>query len=135
MPLSMGGANNKENLVRIPARVHFLLHWMLVRIYRTPEMAHALNMMCMNKTEMRYTSKSFTYAKALHAKEMRAKPSINKGKKLSDETKAKMSAAAKGRVFSTETKAKMSAAGKVKVFSDEHRANLSAARRVRKLVV
>ncbi len=96
LPKSMGGANNKENLVRIPARVHFLLHWMLVRIYRTPEMAHALNMMCMNKTEMRYISKSFTYAKALHAKEMRAKPSINKGKKLSDETKAKIGSRGQG---------------------------------------
>jgi retron-type reverse transcriptase len=49
------------------------------------------------------------------------------GKKLSDDTKAKLSAAQKGYKHSEEAKAKMSAAKKGKKFTAEHRAKISAA--------
>ena len=49
----------------------------------------------------------------------------NKGRKLSEEAKAKMSAAAKGKKKSEETCAKMSAAKKGRIVSDEARAKMS----------
>jgi hypothetical protein len=49
-----------------------------------------------------------------------------KGRILSDETKAKLSAAQKGRTLSEESKAKISAAKKGKTFSEEHKAKISA---------
>ena len=49
------------------------------------------------------------------------------GSTSSDETKAKLSAAAKGRIVSEETKAKLSAAGKGRIVSEETKAKLSIA--------
>ena len=61
----------------------------------------------------------------------RGKPSPNKGKEASPETRAKMSAANRGKKHSAETIAKMSAAKRGKTKSLEHRAKLSAANRGR----
>lgn len=55
-----------------------------------------------------------------------------KGKKHSDDTKAKISAAQIGRKRSDATKAKIAAAQKGKKFTAEHRAKLSAARKGKK---
>ena len=33
LPKSLGGTNNKENLVKLTAREHFLCHWLLVKMY------------------------------------------------------------------------------------------------------
>mgnify|MGYP003647945207 FL=1 len=52
-----------------------------------------------------------------------------KGKIVSEETKAKMSAAKKGRKFSDEHKAKLSAANTGKIMSKEARAKISAAQK------
>lgn len=49
------------------------------------------------------------------------------GRRFSDETRQKMSAARKGRTHTGASKAKMSAARKGVKFSDEHRARISAA--------
>ena len=43
---SMGGTNNKENLVMLTAREHFLAHWLLWRIHRNKQSAYAFSMMC-----------------------------------------------------------------------------------------
>lgn len=33
LPKSLGGTNNKENLVKLTAREHFICHWLLVKMY------------------------------------------------------------------------------------------------------
>lgn len=33
LPRSLGGSNEKENLVKLTAREHFICHWLLVKIY------------------------------------------------------------------------------------------------------
>ena len=57
-----------------------------------------------------------------------------KDKKLSDETRDKISAANKGRKLSDETRAKMSATRKGKKFSEEHRAKMSATKQGEKVL-
>ena len=47
VPKSHGGSNAKENLILLTAREHFLAHWMLWRIHRTRQMAHAF--FCMSR--------------------------------------------------------------------------------------
>lgn len=104
----MGGDNSRENLARVPARVHFLLHWMLARIYRTPKMIHAWNMMCSNRSGKRYISKSYEYARISSGRERKGKPSWNKGVPHSDETKIKISKTKKGSLLSDNHKEKIS---------------------------
>ena len=42
LPKSMGGSNQAFNIVKLTAREHFLAHWLLFKIYKTPSMAKAL---------------------------------------------------------------------------------------------
>ena len=46
LPKSMGGSNNKINLVKLTPRAHYLAHYMLWKTYGNREMAFAFN--CMN---------------------------------------------------------------------------------------
>lgn len=34
IPKSLGGSNNKENLVKLTAKEHFICHWLLVKMYK-----------------------------------------------------------------------------------------------------
>ena len=58
---------------------------------------------------------------------LKGRPSPNKGRRMSEETRAKMSASQKGRTHSDESKAKISASQKGRVMTDEHKAKLKAA--------
>ena len=142
LPKSMGGDDSKENLVRVPARVHFLLHWILFRIYKTPEMAFAWNMMCNISTDHdRYFSKSFEYARIQSSIKMSL---LSTGRKHSDQSKLKMRKASTGRKHSDETKKKISELTrnisndtkrkrseslKGKKFTEEHKLKLSLAKK------
>jgi len=51
VPVSLGGSNNKENLVNLSAREHFICHYLLVKMYKGNtnsyyKMLKAFNMMC-----------------------------------------------------------------------------------------
>lgn len=46
IPVSMGGTNDKANLVKLTAREHFVAHHLLWKIYRNREMTHAFMLMC-----------------------------------------------------------------------------------------
>ena len=137
LPKSMGGSNKKDNLVRVPARVHFLLHWMLYRIYRTSEMAYGWNMMCMNLHGSRHIGKSVAYARSI-AVSSRIGKSVNKGKIHSAESKLNMSIAHKGKSLSDKHKARISASliGKHKDGpSEEVKARISATLKGRTLTL
>ena len=41
LPKSMGGTNDKENLVNLTAKAHYIAHHLLWKIYRNKEMAYA----------------------------------------------------------------------------------------------
>lgn len=70
IPRCMSGTNDKINLVRLLAREHFLIHWMLVKIYpENNKLKFAFHLMTVrDKNQKRYTSKSYKYARKLHAK-------------------------------------------------------------------
>lgn len=51
IPVSLGGANSKDNSVSLTAREHFVCHWLLVKMYKGNKdsyykMLKAFNMMC-----------------------------------------------------------------------------------------
>lgn len=139
IPKSMGGSDDKENLVVLTAREHFIAHWLLYKIHRNHSMACAWKMMCVgDDRHSRYTSHSFKYAKETFSQTMKeyqtGETNSFFGRKHSEETKKYMSEYQKGELSpnygktpSDETRAKMSESRKGMVFSDEHRANLSKA--------
>ena len=51
-------AKNKDNLVKLTAREHFICHWILTKLIKDPKIVYAFQMMIPNKTSKRYRPKS-----------------------------------------------------------------------------
>jgi len=104
MPKCLGGNNDKENLVDLTAKEHFLCHQLLCEIYPTNDkLKYALFLMNIGKQlKEKYTISSRTYER------LKIEHSLFlKGKKHSLETKRKISKTKKGKKLSKETIAKM----------------------------
>ena len=65
IPKSLGGSNDKENLVYLTAREHFIAHWLLKNIHKNKQMIYAFFSMTkpVGNGRTRYTSHSFKYAR------------------------------------------------------------------------
>jgi len=117
IPSALGGPDDKENLVDLTAREHFICHWLLTKIYKDGEahwkMINALRLMkAENKNQTRYKSKitSRVYAKLkeeyarLQSERMRGKNNPMYGKKQTEKAKNAISKANTGRVQPLEEK-------------------------------
>lgn len=68
IPKSLGGTNEKENLVKLTAREHFICHWLLVKMYdkgtieRNKMLCALWRMQCINENHKRYIN-SHVYEK------------------------------------------------------------------------
>ena len=158
IPKSLGGTNDKENLVRLSGREHFICHLLLTKMTTGKEkgkMTFALNSMMnrYNNTMDRYTPSSRFYEllrkQLSEAHKQLGRTTAHKaaisvahtGKIVSEETKRKMSesskknivgGAVKGSTRSDSTKLKISQSRKGIVFSEEHKKKLSEAAKNRK---
>lgn len=68
IPKCMGGTNERENLVYLSAREHYVAHQLLVMIY--PEVGglkYAALMMCLNSTNERMNNRSYSWLKTAAA--------------------------------------------------------------------
>lgn len=65
IPRSLGGSDEKINLVYLTAREHFIAHWLLKNIHKNKQMIYAFFAMTkpVGNGRTRYTSHSFKYAK------------------------------------------------------------------------
>lgn len=119
IPQSMGGSNDKENLVNLTAREHFICHWLLVKMTDSVDrskMLYALNgMKAENKYQQRYHTKitARVYEKYRiehaenHSKTMKGRPAWNKGRKLEgEELEEHLKRTRNRKQMSPETKAK-----------------------------
>lgn len=158
IPRSLGGTNQKENLVKLTGREHFICHWLLTKMTEgipRGKMSFALNSMMnrFNKNMERYVPSSRVYESLRKQlsdahKQLGRSPehkaaisAAHTGKIVSTETRQKMSessklnlggGAVKGSTRSDDTKQKISQARKGIVFSDEHRKKLSEAAKNRR---
>ena len=136
IPKSLGGLNNKDNLVKLTAKEHRLAHILLPRMpidpLHTKSMWYALWMMLRTKNtnQQRKISKgsAFEVAKIkvaenssqLHkgktvskktreklSKSCQGRPSPNKGRAMSENQKQKLSIAHKGKIIAPETVSKI----------------------------
>ncbi len=65
IPKSMGGDDEKNNIVILTGREHFIIHWLLYKIYKNSQMTYAFFAMTKpgNQSQRRYTSWSFHFAR------------------------------------------------------------------------
>ena len=99
VPQSLGGSDDKENLVNLTAREHFICHWLLVKMTQgenRSKMVYALRgMNANNEYQERYSSyiTSRVYERyriehsKIHSETMKGKIPVNKGRKMSEEQK------------------------------------------------
>lgn len=141
IPQSLGGSNDKENLVDLTAREHFICHWLLIKMTEGEDrrkMLYALNgMKAENRYQQRYHTKitARVYEKYRiehaenHSKVMKSKKLIpwNKGgATLTDEQRKRISDAAKNRKpLSPESRAKGNEKRKGQKRSEETKLKMS----------
>jgi hypothetical protein len=118
VPKSLGGLNDKSNLVYLTAKEHYIAHLLLTKCTKDisyKKMMHALNRMMFSKTvsqERIYSSNQYNNVRSLWAKywgETRKGISpTNKGGTHTDEAKYKIKQARATQVITDETKQKWS---------------------------
>lgn len=131
VPKSEGGTDNDDNIVALTAREHYIAHLLLAKIYNDYKMYSAVvYMQCKTKRQKRdFKFNSHLYEQIRkefsikNSEAHKGKPSWNKGRKLSEATKAKISNSKrgqqswmKGKHHTAEAKAKISAVRKGKKF-------------------
>ncbi len=108
IPKCMGGTNDKNNLVKLTARQHFIAHWLLYKIYKTSNLVHAWHSMCRigkGQEERLINSRLFEYCKRERSKIL-SRESIGEknnfyGKKHTDEVKQQLASIHKGKAYKT----------------------------------
>ena len=98
VPKCMGGDDSKENLIKLTARQHYLAHWLLYKMYRTPSLVHAWHTMSRigkGQDKRKLNSHLFEYCKRERNKVLSSKYTGTGnnfyGKTHSKETKQKLS--------------------------------------------
>ena len=122
VPKCMGGSDNKENLVELTAREHFLCHYLLVRIYpNNQKLIHAFWLMCIVKRDYqsRYIPSSRQYEEAKNLRN-----SLLKGRIVSQETRDKLSKATTNS-WTEERKLKHIERNRTRIFTESHLENIS----------
>ena len=99
IPRSEGGPDNNDNIVALTAREHYICHLLLAKIYNDYKMWHAVNLMSRLNDKVKINSRLYEMVRINSAKKhseiMVGRPSWNKGKKMSEEQKQKLSDATK----------------------------------------
>lgn len=130
VPKCIGGTEAKANLVHLTAEGHFVAHQLLVKLHPdNGKLLWALSAMT-NATKRHWgrSNKRYGWMRRRFAEMI---GETHRGRTISPETRAKMSAAKIGKPrgpFSDEHKARLSAASKGREKSDAHRTALSEAK-------
>jgi hypothetical protein len=121
IPVSMGGTNDKSNLVLLTSKEHFLCHLLL---FKCTEGKAKMSMACAwhrMATIKRYCSRQYVEIGVRHKISLNG---VNKGAYQSPEKRAKISASLKGRSNPT-----VSEKLKGRKLSEEHKANVILGRK------
>lgn len=130
-PRSLGGTDDKNNLVDLTAREHFICHWLLTKMYTgeaKAKMIYALNGMKRSNTfaqryETKITARVYENLKKefskVHSENMKGRDPWNKGIPITEEQREKNRIAATGKKHTDTAKSRISKAQIGRKRSDE----------------
>ena len=123
VPKCLGGSDDSSNLVLLTAREHYLVHWLLTKIYKNDndkryKIIKAFRYLTVidPRTNRYLTSKQIEFARIL---------SKGVGKKHSEEAKQKMSEAQRGKKKTKEHIEKIASKKRGKKLTEEHKQKIS----------
>lgn len=127
IPRSMGGSNDKDNLIYLTAREHFVAHWLLWRIHSNKQMTFAFFSMCyMSKHKIIVSSRAYEESKLARREFIiESNKKYHKGKKLSPEQIKMISDRFKGVSKSDQHRCRISESLKGKKKTQSHKDKLS----------
>lgn len=121
IPKSCGGSNNKDNLIALTAREHYIIHMLMPfcvnKKYRFKMIKGFLYMNVKTKSQKRF----YKINSRMYQKFRIEYGILHTGSKHTEETKMKM----RGKKLSNETKAKIKYARQFQVYSNEQRKRYS----------
>lgn len=108
LPKCLGGNDSPENLVRLTARQHYLAHWLLYKIHKSPKLVHAWhNMSRIGKGQHDRVINSHLFDRCKKERNKILSENYSGagnnfyGKSHSDETKKHLSETHSGKVYKT----------------------------------
>ena len=140
-PRSLGGTDDKDNLVDLTAREHFICHWLLTKMHTgeaRAKMIYALNGMkrgneFAQRYETKITARVYENLKKefskVHSATMKGRTPWNKGVPVTEEQREKNKIAATGKKISQEAIEKRSAKIRGQKRSEETKLKMSLAAR------
>ena len=106
IPKCLGGTDERDNIVKLTAREHYLAHWLLYKIHKTSQLVHAWHAMSRigdGQEHRRVNSHLFEYCKKVRAamlsKEFSGEKNNFFGRTYTIESRKKMSVANMGKVY------------------------------------
>lgn len=133
VPKSLGGTNNKDNLIKLTARQHYVAHWILARALGGSA-ARAFFMMSNFGRYGKVNSKTYGIARKEYSEEVKKqlaiKPNICK---FTPEHREKLRQAKLGKKLSAEHRANV---GKARIgipLSDEHKRKISMTKQAKRM--
>ena len=98
IPKALGGTNNKYNLVALTAREHCIAHLLLAKIHGGNMWVAAMRMLCHKTIKSSRIYQTIREKSAEASSKANIGNTIRRGKKHTDETKAKISKSKKGQL-------------------------------------
>lgn len=137
IPKSEGGSNDKENIIPLSARQHYIAHLLLSKIYNDLKMYSAvLYMRCSspdNKRDFKFNSRLYEKMRDEFAKRIsirnKGRTAWNKGRPFTEETRRNMSIAHQGQKPTAETRKRMSESHMGIKFPESRKRNIAEGRR------
>jgi hypothetical protein len=121
VPRSLGGNDDRDNIVLLTGREHFICHWLLYKFCDGDDkrkMSYAWLMMCniSNDKQERHTTNSRVYEFARRSRKITG---------VSEETRKRQSLSQLGKTIPEDTRRRISETSKGRVKTETHRKNLS----------
>ena len=132
IPVSMGGGNNKQNIVKLPGSLHYSAHYWLMKAFDNHTKEGRSMIAAFRKMNMARSYQDRPMKPKLYEEMRRRASEAGSGRKMSEENKKKLMEARRKKGYPASMREKISASRAGKPLTEAHRKKISEAMKGRK---